>query len=187
MALGTSPNPLLTNSSSFLFTEKWGGISVNESGQTSIVNVYAGGDAVSGAATVILAMGAGKKCAKEIIEKEKQSQSTIKERFNILLEVITDISKDNKLNLMIHDGQATYIHSNMRQTLHYLKGEDSFLVATTPVTEDEGWKEVELNKLFALVDGNIIYESKEHINEFIQTKKHEEYLNKSIKSIKEDE
>jgi glutamine amidotransferase len=120
-------------------------------------------------------------------EKEKQSQSTIKERFNILLEVITDISKDNKLNLMIHDGQATYIHSNMRQTLHYLKGEDSFLVATTPVTEDEGWKEVELNKLFALVDGNIIYESKEHINEFIQTKKHEEYLNKSIKSIKEDE
>ncbi len=75
MALGTSPNPILTSSSPFLFTEKWGGISVNESGQTSIINVYAGGDAVSGAATVILAMGAGKRCAKAIIEKEKQSQA----------------------------------------------------------------------------------------------------------------
>ena len=75
MALGTSPNPIIKNSFPLLFTEKWGGISVKEDLQTSIINVYAGGDAVSGAATVILAMGAGKKAAKSIIEKEKQSQA----------------------------------------------------------------------------------------------------------------
>ncbi|MEE1001038.1 MAG: dihydropyrimidine dehydrogenase, partial [Bacteroidales bacterium] len=44
-------------------TEKWGGIVVDEDGLTSREGVYAGGDAVTGAATVILAMGAGKKAA----------------------------------------------------------------------------------------------------------------------------
>lgn len=119
-------------------------------------------------------------------EKQKNAPSTIKERFNILLEIITDIAKNNKLNLMIHDGELTYIHSNMKETLYYLKGEDYFLVASTPVNDEEGWKQVELNKLFALVDGNIVFESKEHDNEFIETKEHHEYLNKFLNSIEED-
>ena len=66
MALGTSPNPLIKNTTSGLDTEKWGGIITNEDGKTSRDNVYAGGDAVTGAATVILAMGAGKKAAQAI-------------------------------------------------------------------------------------------------------------------------
>jgi glutamate synthase (NADPH/NADH) small chain len=64
MAIGTSPNPLIRNSTSGLDTQKWGGIITDEaSGKTSREGVYAGGDAVTGAATVILAMGAGKKAA----------------------------------------------------------------------------------------------------------------------------
>ena len=52
-----------------LATQKWGGIIVDEeTGATSIEGVYAGGDAVSGAATVILAMGAGKAAAKAMLE-----------------------------------------------------------------------------------------------------------------------
>ncbi len=66
MALGTSPNPLIKSTTKNLDTEKWGGIIVNEDGLTSKEAVYAGGDAVSGAATVILAMGAGKKAAEAI-------------------------------------------------------------------------------------------------------------------------
>ena len=66
MALGTSPNPLIKNTTSGLETEKWGGIITDENGKTSRCNVYAGGDAVTGAATVILAMGAGKKAAQAI-------------------------------------------------------------------------------------------------------------------------
>ena len=68
MALGTSPNPLIKDTTKGLEINKKGGIVVNEDGLTSKNNVYAGGDAVTGAATVILAMGAGKTAAKAIDE-----------------------------------------------------------------------------------------------------------------------
>ncbi len=67
MALGTSPNPLIKSTTQGLDTQKWGGIIVDEAtGLTSREGVYAGGDAVTGAATVILAMGAGKTAATAI-------------------------------------------------------------------------------------------------------------------------
>ena len=68
MALGTSPNPLIKSTTKGLEINKKGGIIVNEEGLTSREGVYAGGDAVTGAATVILAMGAGKTAAKAIDE-----------------------------------------------------------------------------------------------------------------------
>ena len=68
MALGTSPNPLIKNTTRGLDTQKWGGIVTDEHGLTSREGVYAGGDAVTGAATVILAMGAGKTAAEAIDE-----------------------------------------------------------------------------------------------------------------------
>lgn len=69
MALGTSPNPLIKNTTAGLETQRWGGIVVEEeTGKTSRDGVYAGGDAVTGAATVILAMGAGKTAARAIDE-----------------------------------------------------------------------------------------------------------------------
>jgi glutamate synthase (NADPH/NADH) small chain len=68
MALGTSPNPLIKSTTKGLEINRKGGIVVNEDGLTSRQNVYAGGDAVTGAATVILAMGAGKTAAKAIDE-----------------------------------------------------------------------------------------------------------------------
>lgn len=68
MAIGTSPNPLIKSTTKGLEVNKRGGIIVNEDGLTSRNNVYAGGDAVTGAATVISAMGAGKTAAKAIDE-----------------------------------------------------------------------------------------------------------------------
>lgn len=67
MAIGTSPNPLIKSTTEGLETQRWGGIVAEEvTGQTSREGVFAGGDAVTGAATVILAMGAGKTAAKAI-------------------------------------------------------------------------------------------------------------------------
>ena len=68
MALGTSPNPLIKATTKGLETNRKGCIVADESGQTSREGVFAGGDAVTGAATVILAMGAGRKAAKAIDE-----------------------------------------------------------------------------------------------------------------------
>jgi len=69
VAIGQSPNPLMREATPGLKTHSWGGIIINEeTGETSIEGVYAGGDAVSGAATVILAMGAGKIAAKSMYD-----------------------------------------------------------------------------------------------------------------------
>ena len=72
VAIGNSPNPLIKKTTPDLPTEKWGGITTDEMGRTGKLHVYAGGDAVTGAATVILAMGAGKKAAKAMIEDHAQ-------------------------------------------------------------------------------------------------------------------
>lgn len=68
MALGTSPNPLIKQTTKGLDTNKWGCVVADDDGRTSRKGVFAGGDTVTGAATVILAMGAGRKAAKAIHE-----------------------------------------------------------------------------------------------------------------------
>ncbi|MBR4052198.1 MAG: NADPH-dependent glutamate synthase [Alistipes sp.] len=74
MALGTSPNPLIASTTEGLETSRRGCITASEEGQTSREGVFAGGDAVTGAATVILAMGAGRKAAKAIDQYLKQKE-----------------------------------------------------------------------------------------------------------------
>jgi len=68
IAIGTGPNPLLTKTVEGMELTKWGGIKADVSGRTTREGVWAGGDIVTGAATVILAMGAGKAAAKDIDE-----------------------------------------------------------------------------------------------------------------------
>lgn len=66
MALGTSPNPLIASTTPGLETNRWGCVVATEEGSTTREGVFAGGDVVTGAATVILAMGAGRKAARAI-------------------------------------------------------------------------------------------------------------------------
>ncbi|MTI60828.1 MAG: NADPH-dependent glutamate synthase [Firmicutes bacterium] len=68
VAIGQTPNPLLTSNTENLKTESWGGIMVDDRLATNREGVFAGGDIVTGAATVIQAMGAGKKAARSIID-----------------------------------------------------------------------------------------------------------------------
>ncbi len=79
MALGNHPNPLLTKETKGLATDKHGCFIVNEHLMTSIPGVFAGGDAVTGAATVILAMEAGKIASQSIIEYLKNKASFLDE------------------------------------------------------------------------------------------------------------
>jgi len=76
MAIGQGPNPLVPSTTEGLATTKRGNIVADEeTGQTSLEGVFAGGDIVTGAATVILAMGAGKKAAQAIDAYLKQKAS----------------------------------------------------------------------------------------------------------------
>ena len=68
VAIGRTPNPIIQRTTEGLEVTKWGTIVTDENGRTSLEGVYAGGDIVTGEATVISAMGAGKKAAKAIHE-----------------------------------------------------------------------------------------------------------------------
>jgi glutamate synthase (NADPH/NADH) small chain len=74
IAIGQSPNPLIPQTFKKIETEKWGNIKTDEEGRTNIPGVFAGGDIATGAATVILAMGAGKKAARAIDEYLKKQK-----------------------------------------------------------------------------------------------------------------
>lgn len=88
IAVGQSPNPLIKDSTDSINFAHWGGIVVDEmTMETSMPGVYAGGDAVTGAATVILAMGAGKKAAEAIDFKLKQLAITIDKNMSFVYEV----------------------------------------------------------------------------------------------------
>ena len=69
VALGTTPNPIIKKSFPSLETSKKGTIVADDNGKTNVDKLYAGGDAMTGAATVILAMGAGKRSAKAILDE----------------------------------------------------------------------------------------------------------------------
>ena len=81
VAIGQSPNPLVPQSFKELETEKWGNLKTDENGKTTVPGVFAGGDIATGAATVILAMGAGKKAARTIDEYLKSKKMEISKLF----------------------------------------------------------------------------------------------------------
>ena len=69
----------------------------------------------------------------EVNEFEKDSKSTYHERFALLKEIIYDLSRYNKLNLLIYDGEVAYVHSNMQGTLYYIIKDDELMVSSHPV------------------------------------------------------
>jgi glutamate synthase (NADPH/NADH) small chain len=77
IAIGALANPVLTKSLSDLKLNKWGYIETDENSKTSLEGIYAGGDIVSGSATVISAMGGGKKAARAIHEYLKHKLALI--------------------------------------------------------------------------------------------------------------
>lgn len=122
-----------------------------------------------------------------IIDKINENNTIAsKERFDLLSEIIQDMSLNNKLNLMICDGEHVYIHSNLDGSLYYLRTQEGLLFTTTPISDNENWAKVPINRLFCLKDGEILYKSKRHENEYIETPEQLEYINNFIDSIKEN-
>jgi glutamate synthase (NADPH/NADH) small chain len=74
IAIGQNPNPLIPQTMKSLKIQKWGNIETDKDGRTNIPGLFAGGDIATGAATVILAMGAGKKAAKAMDEYMKTKE-----------------------------------------------------------------------------------------------------------------
>ena len=113
----------------------------------------------------------------EINKKEKEQTLDNKHLFKTLDTLITDITKNNKINIILHNGETLYVHTNLKNTLHYQKNNNHIIFSTLPLN-DEKWEKLPINTLIAYKDGKQIQKGKKHKNEYIETKEDLELLKK---------
>lgn len=118
-------------------------------------------------------------------ESVKGEPLSLKERFDIVSSLIKGMSCTNKLNLMVSDGEQIYVHTNLKDSLHYLKKDHSIFVSTQPLDDDD-WKEVPLNKTFSIINGDVLFESDSHSNEYFETEEQLRFIEKFLESLKTD-
>ena len=87
------------------------------------------------------------------------------ERFAVVDSVIHEITPENKVNLLLFDGELLYAHTNYRASLHYSKSEGQVLISTRPLSTLH-WQELPLNTLVAFTDGSLVYTGQPHAHEF---------------------
>lgn len=95
--------------------------------------------------------------------------------FSLIEGILSDMSKGNKLNILLSDGRDLYVHSNCRDTLYYLRKDGRVVIATAPLT-DEDWRRIPLNTLLALRGGKLLGMGSDHGNEYIEDPEHIKYL-----------
>lgn len=86
-------------------------------------------------------------------------------RFRLLEEIVKEITPENKVNLLLYDGEIMYVHSNYRNSLYMKQGDSSFVFSTKPL-DSERWEPVPLNTLLGFSAGSLLYTGQKHPNEF---------------------
>lgn len=114
--------------------------------------------------------------------KQKGKPLNQNEKFQTLNKLITQIAPENKLNLLIYNKNILYAHTNYKNSLHYLKKDKTILISTVPLTMDN-WKKLPLNTLIAMKEGEIIKKGEQHKNEYIETKRDQEFLKNCVPQI----
>lgn len=111
-----------------------------------------------------------------VIAQENQKRPlTFEERFRLLNSIITDMSKGNKLNLIIYDGEYMYVHTNYANSLYFLEKSEGTIFATVPLATED-WKPVPFTQLLAYKDGNLIASGTNHHNEYADNEESIKFL-----------
>ena len=97
------------------------------------------------------------------------------EKFEIVEKIVLKLSKGNKLNLIVFDGQYYYIHENQEGTLFVKEKEGASIFSTTPLDEEQ-WTEVPLNQLLVYQKGQLVYQGTVHQNTYIYDEAQYKYL-----------
>ena len=108
-------------------------------------------------------------------EKELQRNLNEEERFHLLDGIIVEMSKGNKLNLMVYDGELFYVHTNYANSLYELKKENQVLFSTKPLSE-EAWCPVTFTTLLAYRQGKRIFTGTDHGNEYTDSEENMKFL-----------
>lgn len=105
-----------------------------------------------------------------------------KERFLLLDGIVSDMAKGNKLNLLLYDGEVTYVHTNYEKSLYYLEKEDSVLFSTQPLSEEE-WKPVPFTTLLAYRNGKLLFTGTNHGNEYVDNEENLKFLYQTFSNL----
>ncbi len=104
-------------------------------------------------------------------EKKVGRDLTEKERFGILDEIVCDMSKENKLNLILYDGEVMYVHTNFKDSLYQSRRGKGIVFSTTELDhlEEYTWEPVPFTQLLAFKNGQLIETGTRHGHEFVYT------------------
>ncbi len=98
------------------------------------------------------------------IKNELSSQ----DRFELIDKVICEITPENKVNLLLYDGELMYVHTNYKNSLYRCQKGEAVVISTTPLDHDI-WENVPMNTLTAYRDGKQVFIGTNHKNEFFET------------------
>lgn len=102
------------------------------------------------------------------LELKKKKELSDKERFELIDEILCEITPENKVNLLLFDGKLMYVHTNYKNSLYRYKKESAVVISTRPLNHYT-WEPVPMNTLIAYQDGKQLYTGTDHKNEFFET------------------
>ena len=101
-------------------------------------------------------------------QQEKKRALSAQERFRLLDEILCEITPENKVNLLVFDGELMYVHTNYQNSLYRSPRGAGAVISTTPLDHHK-WEPLPLNTLIAYQDGKQVFTGTNHNNEFIET------------------
>ena len=114
--------------------------------------------------------------------REQERELTANERFSLIDGIVSDMAKGNKLNLILYDGEFTYVHTNYKDSLHYLEKEGGVLFSTQPLSKEE-WKVVPFTTLLAYRNGKLVFTGTNHGNEYLDNEENLKFLYQAFSNL----
>lgn len=104
----------------------------------------------------------------DALQEKKGAPLSKEERFQCIDQIVCEIAPENKLNLLIFDGEFLYVHTNYKDSLHIWKQEDGVMISTRPLDKN-AWEPVPMNILQIYENGRLVYTGTDHGQEFFDS------------------
>ena len=108
-------------------------------------------------------------------EQEAAQPLCAEQRFQIINDAVVKLAPENKLNLLLFDGEQMYVHTNYKDSLYLLEKDDSTMFSTVPLSEED-WKPVPFAQLLAYREGKPVFAGTKHGAEYVDSEENLRYL-----------
>lgn len=102
------------------------------------------------------------------LELEKKKELSAQERFDLIDKILSEITPENKVNLLLFDGELMYAHTNYQNSLYECRRGEAVIISTRPLDHHE-WENLPMNTLAAYQNGKQVFRGTDHKNEFFET------------------